>query len=116
MNKVVDWPALLPIDPFMRPLSPLQYLESVHALLDDKRYKQMETLANDFRNTSAPQLQRYLLLKSWWATNYVSTMRAGAQKRCRGKVQHFNSDKRRGQKTLWRLQGDLMCAYIRSVL
>ncbi|XP_056454660.1 carnitine O-palmitoyltransferase 1, muscle isoform [Gadus chalcogrammus] len=49
-----------------------RYLESVHALLDDKRYKQMETLANDFRNTSAPQLQRYLLLKSWWATNYVS--------------------------------------------
>ncbi|CAL8358619.1 unnamed protein product [Lota lota] len=49
-----------------------RYLESVRALLDDKRYKQMEMLANDFRNTSAPQLQRYLLLKSWWATNYVS--------------------------------------------
>ncbi|CAL8296498.1 unnamed protein product [Boreogadus saida] len=49
-----------------------RYLQSVHALLDDERYKRMETLANDFRNTSAPQLQRYLLLKSWWATNYVS--------------------------------------------
>ncbi|KAK0151951.1 Carnitine O-palmitoyltransferase 1, liver isoform [Merluccius polli] len=49
-----------------------RYLESVRALLDNKQYRQMETLANDFRNTSAPQLQRYLMLKSWWATNYVS--------------------------------------------
>ncbi|KAJ3598099.1 hypothetical protein NHX12_001613 [Muraenolepis orangiensis] len=48
------------------------YLESVSGLLDEEQYRQMETLANDFRNTSAPQLQRYLMLKSWWATNYVS--------------------------------------------
>ncbi|KAG7245791.1 hypothetical protein CRUP_033862, partial [Coryphaenoides rupestris] len=46
------------------------YLESVCALLDDEQYRQMETLANDFRNTIAPQLQRYLKLKSWWSNNY----------------------------------------------
>ncbi|XP_034032565.1 carnitine O-palmitoyltransferase 1, muscle isoform [Thalassophryne amazonica] len=48
------------------------YLESVHPLLDDKKYKQMEILANEFKDSSAAQLQRYLILKSWWATNYVS--------------------------------------------
>ena len=50
----------------------LQYLESVHPLLDSEKYKQMEFLASDFKNTKAAQLQRYLILKSWWATNYVS--------------------------------------------
>lgn len=33
----------------------------------------MEVLANDFKDSKAAQLQRYLILKSWWATNYVST-------------------------------------------
>uniref|UniRef100_A0A3B3DAG7 Carnitine O-palmitoyltransferase 1, muscle isoform n=1 Tax=Oryzias melastigma TaxID=30732 RepID=A0A3B3DAG7_ORYME len=49
-----------------------RYLESVRPLLDDEQYSQMETLANDFRENKASQLQRYLILKSWWATNYVS--------------------------------------------
>ncbi|XP_077423675.1 carnitine O-palmitoyltransferase 1, muscle isoform [Vanacampus margaritifer] len=49
-----------------------RYLESVRPLLDDEGYKQMEILANDFKETKAAQLQRYLILKSWWATNYVS--------------------------------------------
>lgn len=32
----------------------------------------MENLAKDFESTLASKLQRYLLLKSWWSTNYVS--------------------------------------------
>lgn len=53
--------------------SPLpQYLESVRPLLDNEEYDQMEILANEFKDSKAAQLQRYLILKSWWATNYVS--------------------------------------------
>lgn len=32
----------------------------------------METLAKEFEEKTAPRLQKYLVLKSWWATNYVS--------------------------------------------
>lgn len=32
----------------------------------------METLANEFQRGIGVKLQRYLILKSWWATNYVS--------------------------------------------
>ncbi|KAK7891453.1 hypothetical protein WMY93_023416 [Mugilogobius chulae] len=49
-----------------------RYLESVRPLLDNDKYNQMELLANEFMNTQATQLQRYLILKSWWSTNYVS--------------------------------------------
>ncbi|XP_067091606.1 carnitine O-palmitoyltransferase 1, muscle isoform [Osmerus mordax] len=49
-----------------------RYLESVRPLLDDGQYNQMEILANDFKKDQAPKLQKYLVLKSWWATNYVS--------------------------------------------
>uniref|UniRef100_A0A1A8BUG0 Carnitine O-palmitoyltransferase 1, muscle isoform n=1 Tax=Nothobranchius kadleci TaxID=1051664 RepID=A0A1A8BUG0_NOTKA len=49
-----------------------RYLESVRPLLDSKQYAQMELLAKEFKETEAAQLQRYLILKSWWATNYVS--------------------------------------------
>nr|XP_055029635.1 carnitine O-palmitoyltransferase 1, muscle isoform isoform X2 [Misgurnus anguillicaudatus] len=48
------------------------YLESVRPLLDDEQYKQMEVVANDFKMDPAPKFQKYLVLKSWWATNYVS--------------------------------------------
>ncbi|XP_022374636.1 carnitine O-palmitoyltransferase 1, muscle isoform isoform X6 [Enhydra lutris kenyoni] len=48
------------------------YLESVRPLLDDAEYYRMETLAKDFQEKTAPRLQKYLVLKSWWATNYVS--------------------------------------------
>uniref|UniRef100_A0A8C2K733 Carnitine O-palmitoyltransferase 1, muscle isoform n=1 Tax=Cyprinus carpio TaxID=7962 RepID=A0A8C2K733_CYPCA len=48
------------------------YLESVRPLLDDEQYKQMETVANDFKKDPAPKFQKHLKLKSWWATNYVS--------------------------------------------
>uniref|UniRef100_A0AAQ5ZGB5 Carnitine O-palmitoyltransferase 1, muscle isoform n=1 Tax=Amphiprion ocellaris TaxID=80972 RepID=A0AAQ5ZGB5_AMPOC len=48
------------------------YLESVRPLLDSQQYNQMEVLASEFKASMATQLQRYLILKSWWATNYVS--------------------------------------------
>ncbi|CAL1592149.1 unnamed protein product [Knipowitschia caucasica] len=49
-----------------------RYLESVRPLLDNDKYNQMEILANEFMDTQASQLQRYLILKSWWSNNYVS--------------------------------------------
>lgn len=49
-----------------------RYLRSVRPLLDNENYSRMEGLAKDFENTIAPKLQRYLMLKSWWSTNYVS--------------------------------------------
>ncbi|XP_008409562.1 carnitine O-palmitoyltransferase 1, muscle isoform [Poecilia reticulata] len=49
-----------------------KYLESVRPLLDDDQYKRMEVLARNFKENEASQLQRYLVLKSWWSTNYVS--------------------------------------------
>ncbi|XP_007502831.1 carnitine O-palmitoyltransferase 1, muscle isoform isoform X1 [Monodelphis domestica] len=49
-----------------------RYLESVRPLLDDEQYYRMEMLAKDFQEKTAPRLQKYLVLKSWWATNYVS--------------------------------------------
>ena len=32
----------------------------------------MERLAREFESGIGQKLQRYLLVKSWWATNYVS--------------------------------------------
>lgn len=49
-----------------------QYLRSVRPLLDDENYARMEKLANEFENGIGKKLQRYLVLKSWWSTNYVS--------------------------------------------
>ncbi|XP_005067161.1 carnitine O-palmitoyltransferase 1, muscle isoform [Mesocricetus auratus] len=49
-----------------------RYLDSVRPLLDEEEYYRMETLAKEFQNNTAPRLQKYLVLKSWWATNYVS--------------------------------------------
>ncbi|XP_064446464.1 carnitine O-palmitoyltransferase 1, muscle isoform isoform X2 [Mirounga angustirostris] len=49
-----------------------RYLESVRPLMDDEEYYRMKTLAKEFQDKTAPRLQKYLVLKSWWATNYVS--------------------------------------------
>ncbi|XP_075561613.1 LOW QUALITY PROTEIN: carnitine O-palmitoyltransferase 1, muscle isoform [Pelecanus crispus] len=49
-----------------------RYLESVHPLMDDEKYGKMEALAKEFKEKTAPRLQKYLILKSWWTTNYVS--------------------------------------------
>lgn len=49
-----------------------RYLVSVRPLLNDENYKRVEALANEFEETIAVKLQRYLVLKSWWSSNYVS--------------------------------------------
>ncbi|XP_066946043.1 carnitine O-palmitoyltransferase 1, liver isoform isoform X2 [Macrobrachium rosenbergii] len=49
-----------------------RYLRSVRPLMDDEAYVRMEKLADDFQNGIGKKLQRYLVLKSWWATNYVT--------------------------------------------
>lgn len=43
-------------------------------LLDDEKYQRMEVLAKEFQDKTAPRLQKYLVFKSWWATNYVSPL------------------------------------------
>ena len=42
-----------------------QYLRSVRPLLEDAEYERMVKLAEEFRATLGPRLQRYLWLKSW---------------------------------------------------
>lgn len=49
-----------------------RYLRSVRPLFDDATYEKMTREAEDFQNGIGKKLQRYLLLKSWWASNYVS--------------------------------------------
>lgn len=49
-----------------------RYLRSVKPLLDDETYQRVELEAKEFQNGIAKKLQRYLILKSWWSTNYVS--------------------------------------------
>ncbi|XP_068081222.1 carnitine O-palmitoyltransferase 1, liver isoform isoform X2 [Anabrus simplex] len=49
-----------------------RYLRSVHPLLSTEDYMRMEKLAAEFQNGIGKKLQRYLVLKSWWSTNYVS--------------------------------------------
>lgn len=41
-------------------------------LTDDLNYQRITKEAEEFQNGIGKKLQRYLLLKSWWATNYVS--------------------------------------------
>ncbi|XP_048515243.1 carnitine O-palmitoyltransferase 1, liver isoform isoform X4 [Athalia rosae] len=49
-----------------------RYLRSVRPLLNDEDYARMERHSNEFKSGIAVKLQRYLILKSWWSTNYVS--------------------------------------------
>ncbi|OWK50807.1 Carnitine O-palmitoyltransferase 1, muscle isoform [Lonchura striata] len=60
----------LPVPPVKATVA--RYLESVRPLLDDDKYLEMAALAKEFQEKTAPRLQRYLRLKSWWTTNYVS--------------------------------------------
>lgn len=50
----------------------LQYLRSARPLLDDENYDRMRALADEFQRGIGIKLQRYLMLKSWWSSNYVS--------------------------------------------
>jgi len=49
-----------------------RYLRSVRPFLDDEKYNRMERLVVEFKKGIGYKLQRYLVLKSWWASNYVS--------------------------------------------
>ncbi|XP_049977359.1 palmitoyl thioesterase CPT1C isoform X1 [Alexandromys fortis] len=49
-----------------------KYLESVRPVLGDDAFDRATALASDFLRLQAPRLQRYLRLKSWCASNYVS--------------------------------------------
>ncbi|XP_068256629.1 carnitine O-palmitoyltransferase 1, muscle isoform isoform X2 [Nyctibius grandis] len=60
----------LPVPPVEATIT--RYLESVRPLMDDEKYTKMEALAKEFKEKTAPRLQKYLVLKSWWTTNYVS--------------------------------------------
>ncbi|KAF1562662.1 Carnitine O-palmitoyltransferase 1, muscle isoform, partial [Eudyptes schlegeli] len=60
----------LPVPPVEATIT--RYLESVRPLMDDEKYCKMEALAKEFKEKTAPRLQKYLILKSWWTTNYVS--------------------------------------------
>jgi len=40
--------------------------------MDDEKFKRMQCLVKEFETQVGPRLQKYLVLKSWWATNYVS--------------------------------------------
>lgn len=40
--------------------------------MDDDKYNRMVQLADDFFGGIGRKLQRYLILKSWWSTNYVT--------------------------------------------
>ncbi|NXV36685.1 CPT1B palmitoyltransferase, partial [Rissa tridactyla] len=60
----------LPVPPVEATIT--RYLESVRPLMDDEKYGKMEALAKEFKEKTAPRLQKYLILKSWWTTNYVS--------------------------------------------
>lgn len=49
-----------------------RYLRSVRPLLDDESYEKITRQADEFKNGIGKKLQRYLVLKSWWSSNYVS--------------------------------------------
>ncbi|EDO28730.1 predicted protein [Nematostella vectensis] len=49
-----------------------KYLESVEPVMDRDQLSRMKTLAAEFKATIGEKLQRYLVLKSWWSSNWVS--------------------------------------------
>lgn len=49
-----------------------KHLESVIQIFPEEKLKRVEDLTEEFRNGIGKKLQRYLVLKSWWANNYVT--------------------------------------------
>lgn len=49
-----------------------RYLGSVRPLVDDEEFATITRLARDFQEGAGRKFQRYLWLKSWWSSNYVS--------------------------------------------
>ncbi|XP_045462962.1 carnitine O-palmitoyltransferase 1, liver isoform isoform X2 [Harmonia axyridis] len=71
--KLYSYQGSLPRLPLPSVQETLQrYLRSVRPLLDDKQYERTKKLGEEFENGISKKLQRYLVLKSWWSTNYVS--------------------------------------------
>lgn len=61
----------LPLPPIEQTVS--RYLRSIRPLCKtDDEYEKTTAMANQFINGIGRKLQRYLVLKSWWASNYVS--------------------------------------------
>lgn len=50
----------------------LQFMRSVKPFLKKEDYEKMDALSKQFLNSIANRLQFYLMLKSWWSSNYVS--------------------------------------------
>ncbi|CAG0899503.1 unnamed protein product [Darwinula stevensoni] len=49
-----------------------KYLLSVRPLQTDEQFERTKKMAKEFQDTIGKKLQRYLWLKSWWCSNYVS--------------------------------------------
>lgn len=49
-----------------------RYLRSVKPLESEDKYQRLVKEAEEFENGIGKKLQLYLLLKSWWSSNYVS--------------------------------------------
>ncbi|GJQ68704.1 hypothetical protein Trydic_g17240 [Trypoxylus dichotomus] len=49
-----------------------RYLKSVRPFVNNEKYQRITILAKEFEEGIGNKLQRYLVLKSWWSTNYVS--------------------------------------------
>ena len=49
-----------------------RYLLSVRPVLNDEDYADVVRLSEEFLKSIASRLQRYLVLKSWWSSNYVT--------------------------------------------
>lgn len=61
----------LPLPPVHDTVS--RYLRSIRPLCEtDEKYQRLVNMANEFESGIAKKLQWYLVLKSWWSTNYVS--------------------------------------------
>lgn len=65
-----------------------RYLRSVRPLYDDEEYHRMEVLAEEFTQTVANKLQRYLWLKWLISTNYVNntSLKANYKRRTRNVI------------------------------
>ncbi|CAH0521081.1 unnamed protein product [Peronospora belbahrii] len=49
-----------------------RYMKSIHPLLTQEEYDDVERMAQEFVHKEGPKLQFYLYLKSWWSSNYVT--------------------------------------------
>ncbi|XP_063681004.1 carnitine O-palmitoyltransferase 1, liver isoform-like isoform X4 [Bolinopsis microptera] len=49
-----------------------RYLLTVRPFVNDEEYTRLQNLAEEFKNGLGKRLQRYLWVKSWWSSNYVS--------------------------------------------